>query len=215
MLQTRKEFQMTDHFIVSNFDVESESYEAFSKIKNQLPSKESKVKELVLLQKNTEGTYQVVESLNLNENTIDDTQKGGLIGMVLGLFTGPFNWLLFGSLGALIGSAIDLDDQNQNISALEQVAAKTQKPGMTLIALVEEENNQIIDQTLHAYQVDTTRFDAAAIAEEVEHAEEVAKQAQEEAQAKLHEKRSEERKQKFEEWKKKISDGFDNLTQKL
>ena len=78
--------------------------------------------------------------------------------------------LFTGSMGALIGSVKDSSDAEKNVSMLERVSGKMGEGNVALIALVQEEDESILNRCLSKFKTETIRWDAAVIAEEVEEA---------------------------------------------
>ncbi len=103
--------------------------------------------------------------------TDDDTLKGGVIGGLVGLLSGPIGVLLGETAGMLIGDAVDTKNIHDSQDLIERVAQRLEEGDMALIMSVEEADEGILDHMLVKYNTYVVRFDAATIAKEVEEAE--------------------------------------------
>lgn len=117
----------------------------------------------------------------------------------------PLGVLIGGSMGALIGSGKDAED---NASLVEQVSGDINENGTAIIALVQEDENLAFDSLFERYQVEITRHDAAEVAAEVEEAQKIRKDMAKEAKKKLHEEKKAEKSQKIEAKRQEIRDHF-------
>ena len=124
--------------------------------------------------------------------------------MLLGIFAGPIGILLGGSYGALLGMTLDAEDASLGVSMLDQIADKLDDGMVALVALAGEESNDALDAKLSAYDTVIARFDAEAVAVEVDKAYET--QAEMARQA-----RQELRKERRNEVRDSISQGIENF----
>lgn len=134
------------------------------------------------LVKTEEGKVKLCDGYDSGVATQDDTLKGGLIGSVLGILGGPIGVLLMGTYGALAGSIVDMGDAIGGGSLIEMVVDKLQDGTMALVILAEEKKEAAMDAMLSSgFKAEIRRYDAAAIAAEVEEAvlmeQEMARQA--------------------------------------
>ena len=91
---------------------------------------------------------------------------------------------------------------------MEKVADKLAEGEVALVMLAEEINEEEIDDKLKGFKVTIARFDAAAVAEEVEQAKETEKEMERLARKELRAAKKEERKDKREAKKAEISANF-------
>lgn len=185
------------------FNEEGDAYRAFSELKQDLVNTSCTITQMALVKKNN-GQIVTCEGFDTGITTTDDTQKGGLIGMFIGILGGPLGMLFGSSVGLLIGSAIDIGDSNNNLSLIEQVSQKLDEGEVALVALVMETGTQMLDARLQPYQATIIRHDAAVVAQEVEEARKLQKEMADEARKKIRDAKKEERKQEIEEKRKKI-----------
>ena len=105
--------------------------------------------------------------------TDSDTAKGGLIG----LLGGAVGVVLGGVAGALLGDAKDVDKKHFSQELITQVAQRMEDGDMGLLMTVDETDESILDHMLVKYNnKNVYRFDAEAIAKEVEAAKEEVEQ---------------------------------------
>ena len=143
--------------------------------------------------------------------TGDDTWKGSLIGSLVGILGGPLGVLLGGSMGMLIGGAVDANDMAENASLLEKAGDSILDGETAIILLAQEEYETALTAKLNNFDVSITRFDAAEVAAEVEHAREVEKQMAREAREKMREERSEAFKESVAKKSEELKNWFSHL----
>ena len=205
---------MAQNIIVGLFEVESEAYQALTELK-QYPGNDASYLSAAALVKKENGALRMLDGFDTGSNTMDDMAVGGLVGALFGVLGGPIGILLGGSYGMLIGSAFDADDALMNASMLEQIAGKMEDGDVAVIGLAFEEDEALLDQKLGKFKTMIIRFDAAAVAAEVEEArlleEEMARQARKE----LRDEKKAARKEKREEKKAKLSADWDGFKAKF
>ena len=110
---------------------------------------------------------------NFASDTLESggTVKGGLLGGLIGLLGGPLGALLGGAAGTLLGGAADSSNKDKSKSLIEQTAQRLEEGDLALIMVVNEDEEAVLDRQLLKYNVYIARFDADAIAKEVEAAE--------------------------------------------
>ena len=163
---------MEKNVLVTLFKVESESYQALAEMR-QAPGTDSYLVSAAALVKKENGKCQVLDGFDTGAETTNDTAKGGLIGMAVGILGGPIGMLLGATYGSLIGLTLDSVDAGQGASMLEKIANKLDDGMLAIIALTEEETPDALDSKLSAFDATIARFDAEAVAKEVEKANEV------------------------------------------
>lgn len=195
------------NIIAAIFDVESEGYQAMTQLSRTPIIEETSILQMVLV-KRENGTLKVCDSYDSGTHTTDDTLLGGLLGGLVGVLGGPVGMLLMGSYGALVGSLVDTGDALDTQTLMERVADKLQDGDVALIMLAEEINEEEVDNALKGFKVTIARFDAAAIANEVEMIEDSQKEKERLDRKKLREAKKEERKDKLEAKKAEIGADF-------
>jgi uncharacterized membrane protein len=158
--------------------------------------------------KRENGSLKVCDSYDSGIHTTDDMLLGGLLGGLFGVLGGPVGVLLLGSYGTLAGSLVDTADALDSATVMEKVADKLVEGEVALVMLAEEINEEEIDDKLKGFKVTIARFDAAAVAEEVEQAKETEKEMERLARKELRAAKKEERKDKREAKKAEISANF-------
>ena len=194
---------MEKNLIVAVFNVESEGFQALSDLKHAAEG-DTYIISAAALVKKEKGACFYLDGFDTGINTANDTMLGGLVGMLLGIFAGPIGILLGGSYGALVGMTVDADDASFGASMLDQIADKLDDGMVALVALAGEESNDALDAKLSAYDTVIARFDAEAVAEEVDRADET--QAEMARQA-----RQELRKERRDEFKASVAQGIENF----
>lgn len=203
-----------ENVIMVLFDVESEAYQALSELKRD-PINSSYTISQIGLVKRQNGRILPCEGFDSGVDTRDDTAMGGLIGGLVGIWGGPIGVLFSGSVGALVGSAIDSDDAARNISMLEKVSEKLLDDQVALVALIQENDESAFDQRVSKFKTEILRWDAAVIAAEVEEAEKLEKEMQKVAREKLRAQKKEERKQDLEQKRNEIRADIEAFKEKF
>ena len=181
---------MKENLILVNYKVESEAYQALSELKREMSNANYTIWQAAIVKKEN-GTLNIMDGYVNGTMTGDDTWKGSLIGSLVGVLGGPLGILLGGSMGMLIGGAVDANDMAENASILEKAGDSILDGETAIILLAQEEYETALTAKLNNFDVSITRFDAAEVAAEVEHAREVEKQMAREAREKMREERSE------------------------
>lgn len=115
-------------------------------------------------------------------------------------------------MGALIGSSVDADDAIHEKSILEK-AGECITDGETAILLkAQEEDEDVLNAAFRRFDTDVTRFDAAEVAAEVDHAKEVERQVAREAREKLRAEKTESFKQTVKEKSAALKEKFAKFT---
>ena len=139
------------------------------------------------LVKRVDGQLKLCNNFSSGYLTAADTVKGGIVGGLIGILGGPLGLLLGGAAGSLLGSASDSSNKVDSKTLIEAAAQKLEEGDLALIALVEENKEEVLDHMLVKYDAITIRYDAEVIAKEVEAAkkmeEEMAEQARENLRA--------------------------------
>ena len=198
---------MKENLVLVNYKVESEAYQALSELKRETANANYTICQAVIVKKEN-GKLSVMDGFVNGATTGDDTMTGGLIGSLVGILGGPLGILLGGSMGMLIGGAFDAGDMADNASLLEK-AGDSILDGETAIILLAQEEYETAK--LNNFEVTITRFDAAEVAAEVEHAREVEKQMAKEAREKMREERSEAFKESVAKKSEELKNWFSHL----
>lgn len=213
-LKKEGETRMAQNIVVSIFKVESEGFQALAELRQNPGSDASYISAAALVKKENE-TLKMLDGFDTGANTKNDTVAGGLVGALFGILGGPIGILLGGTYGALIGSAFDSSDAMLNASMLEQICGKLVDGEVALIGLVFEADESILDRKLSGYDAIIARFDAAAVAEEVDEAELMAKEMAKQARRELRDEKKETRKAKKEEKKARLSADWEGFKAKF
>lgn len=196
------------------FDVESEGYQAITNLKKDPRHENYAILQMALVKKEG-GRITILDNYDSGIDTKDDMAKGGIIGGLLGILGGPVGVLLMGAYGALAGGLLDIGDALSDSTLIGAVGSKLGDGTTALVALVNEENESVLDTILQSqFKVEIYRYDAAVIAAEVDEAAEMSLELQRQALMKLRHENKEVFKQKVEAKREKLSDRFDQYIEK-
>ena len=199
-----------DNIIMAVFPVESEAYQAFSELKSDPSGMSFLVSQAVLVKKEGQG-LKACDSLDTGAESADDTLCGGLIGACVGILGGPMGMLLGMSIGGLTGAVVDSGDTAYNVSLLENIADKLAEGATAIIVLAQEKDAAAIDAKFAKYKATVSRYDAAAVEEEIEAADEAQRELARQARASLRAEKDEKRKARIEQLRQKIRKDFEEL----
>ena len=180
---------MAENIVIATYEVESEAYQALSEMKHETSNANYTISQAVVVKKEN-SQLNVRDGFDTGLET-DDTWSGGLIGSLIGILGGPLGILLGGSVGMMIGGAVDASDMANHISLLERAGECIAEGETAMLLLAQEEYETALTAKLNQFHVTITRMDAAEVAAEIEHANEVEKQLAKDARAKLRAERTE------------------------
>lgn len=203
-----------ENVVMVLFEVESEAYQALAELKRDMVNASYTISQIGLVKKQS-GRIVACDGMDSGVDTTDDTVIGGLIGSFIGILGGPIGVLFSGSIGALIGSAIDSGDALKDASMLEKVAQKLQDGQVALVALIQEGQDDYFDHRVSKFKTEILRWDAVLIADEVAQAEQLEKEMHKAAREKLRSQKREEYKQDMEQKRAKIHADIEAFKEKF
>lgn len=192
------------------FKNESEGFQAITELRQQPVSDKYAILQMALV-KRQENKIQLCDGFDSGVRTGGGAALGGLLGGLLGILGGPLGVLLLGSYGALVGSTAGAADTLGEAALIEMVASKLADGEIALIALAEEEDETALDSYLSKFQAECARFDAAAIAEEVDEAADLQLEEDRQALLQLRRARKEDRKARIEDKRTELKADFKSL----
>lgn len=205
---------MAHNVLAALFNVESQAYQAFSELKAFRNDSPVQIAQAVLLKK-ANGQITPVEGFDPLADVSQNMVTGGLIGSVLGILGGPLGVLFGASVGAWVGSTGAAEHALAEASLVEMVASRLKDGDVAIIALVQEEEENTLDQLFGRFETVVARWDAAVIQQEVEDAVEVQLALQAQARTELKAKRKAERQEKREAFRQNVKAKFDELAKKF
>ena len=181
---------MNENLVLVNYKVESEAYQALSELKRDTANANYTISQAAIV-KRENGQLNTMDGFINGKDANDDTVTGSLIGGLVGILGGPIGILLGGSVGMLVGGAVDASGIVKDASLLEKAGDSIAEGETAIILLAQEEYETALTAKLNDFDVTITRFDAAEVAAEVEHAREVERQMAKETREKLREEKTE------------------------
>lgn len=164
------------------FASEAEAREAMTALSETPEINGTNILQMSLV-KRQDGELKLCNNFTSDNLKSKDTVKGGLIGGLIGVLTGPIGMLLGGASGALLGKANEYSNKDDSAALIEQAAQKLEEGDIALIILADETKEEVIDHALVKYNTVIVRYDAKVISKELEEAEkmqeEMARQARE------------------------------------
>ena len=198
------------NILAAVFGIESEGYQAITELRRMPVTDKYAVLQMVLVKR--EGTTLIgCDGFDAGVRMDGGAAIGGMIGSLMGILGGPLGVLLLGSYGALTGHLAGTIDAIDDAALLEMVASKLVDGEVALIALTEEKEEGVLDSFFSKFTVDVARFDAAAIAAEVDEAEELQIEEERQKLLALREAKKKEYEGKAEQRRKEIEADFDKF----
>lgn len=198
-----------ENVLVSYNTVESEAFQTFTELKkNDGRHVESKISNALLIKKQ-KGKLVILDEFIAASTGTDDTLKGGLIGGLVGILGGPIGMLLGFGVGTFIGTFSDRDDIKTETSLLQSMGSRLEEEDVAILLFAQEQHEKSLDDILTKFEATVTRYDAAVIAEEVEHAQNIQRDLEKQTRQKLSSDRSSERKSKIKVYKERFKGMFD------
>ena len=201
---------MKENIVIACYKVESEAYQALSELKREAGNANFTISQAAVVKKEN-GQLTARDGFGNSAEASDDTWTGGLIGSLVGILARPLGVLLGGSMGMLIGGAVDAGEAVGKASLLERASECLADGETAMILLAQEEYETALTAKLNDFQVTVTRMDAAEVAAEIEHAKEVERQVAKEARAKLRAERGESFKAAVEKKGEELKQWFESL----
>jgi uncharacterized membrane protein len=202
---------MNENLVLVNYKVESEAYQALSELKRDTANANYTISQAVIV-KRENGQLNTMDGFINGKDANDDTVTGSLIGGLVGILGGPIGILLGGSVGMLVGGAVDASGIVKDASLLEKAGDSIAEGETAIILLAQEEYETALTAKLNDFDVTITRFDAAEVAAEVEHAREVERQMAKETREKLREEKTEAFKETVAKKSEELKNWFSHLS---
>ena len=201
---------MNENLVLVNYKVESEAYQALSELKRDTANANYTISQAAIV-KRENGQLNTMDGFINGKDANDDTVTGSLIGGLVGILGGPIGILLGGSVGMLVGGAVDASGIVKDASLLEKAGDSIAEGETAIILLAQEEYETALTAKLNDFDVTITRFDAAEVAAEVEHAREVERQMAKETREKLREEKTEAFKENVAKKSEELKNWFSHL----
>ena len=186
-----------ENVIVTIFKTESEAYQAFTELKSFKQSERTKIAQIALV-KNEAGHIAEKDRFDFEDSTTNKALEGGLIGGLVGLLAGPLGLVLGYSAGSLYGLAAGDAVDTAEAGLIDVVAKKLLAGETAVIALVQENDEYVLDNYFAKYDTQILRWDIATVATEIEAAAKVQANLQNQAKAQLKVERKAAHKAKIE-----------------
>ena len=149
------------------FNIESEAYQAFSELKAFKQDNHTQIAQIALV-KNENGKITIKDSVDFDDTSREYATIGGIVGGLIGILSGPIGVIIGYGIGSLAGAASgSMTDATDN-SLIEEVTTKLLDGDVAVIALVHEEDENILNHVFAPYKTNIMRWDAVALAREVQ-----------------------------------------------
>ena len=198
------------NIVAAIFEKESEGYQALTELRQAPVTDKAAIMQMALVKRTDKG-FVLCDGYDAGVLTDSGAVVGGLLGGLVGILGGPLGVLLLGSYGALAGGMVGAADTLDVATLIEKVAGKMVEGEIALIALADEKDEAEIDARLGKFDVTIVRFDAAAVADEVEEAQKLQAEADRQALAELRKAKKGDRKARIEAKRAEIDANYEAL----
>ena len=199
-----------ENVVVSIFHIESEAFQAFSELKQFVQTENTKLAQALIV-KAENGVINVKDNFDLIDSIGDGYFEGGLIGSLIGILGGPLGVLFGFAVGGVIGGSVGSYEELANSALIITVSNKLTNGEVAIIALVQENDESVLNAIFEKYQVDIVRWDVATVAAEIESALKIQKDLEHQAKARLIADKKEARREKFDKLKANIKEKFSKI----
>jgi len=199
-----------ENVVVSIFDIESEAFQAFSELKQFGQTENTKLAQALIV-KAENGVINVKDNFDLIDSIGDGYFEGGLIGSLIGILGGPLGVLFGFAAGGVIGGSVGSYEELANSALIITVSNKLTNGEVAIIALVQENDESVLNAIFEKYQVDIARWDVATVAAEIESALKIQIDLEHQAKARLIADKKEARREKFDKLKANIKEKFSKI----
>ena len=196
-----------ENVVVSIFHIESEAFQAFSELKQFGQTENTKLAQALIV-KAENGVINVKDNFDLIDSIGDGYFEGGLIGSLIGILGGPLGVLFGFAVGGVIGGSVGSYEELANSALIITVSNKLTNGEVAIIALVQENDESVLNAIFEKYQVDIVRWDVATVAAEIESALKIQKDLEHQAKARLIADKKEARREKFDNLIANIKEKF-------
>ena len=144
-----------ENFIVITFDDQDKAIEASHKLQDLAMHNDVSIGYNLLLRKGEDGK---VEALKKESKSGRDTWMGLFLGMLVGLFFGPFGFIISMLAGMGIGAGLDSSQYKSEESFANKAQEELDKGKIAIIAQVNESNPIFVDDAMKALGGDVHRM---------------------------------------------------------
>jgi uncharacterized membrane protein len=199
--------------IVVTFPESSKAYQALSVLKRADAEERVIVRSAALVERQADGTIKVPEG---SDNMLGVGLAGGsLIGMLVGVLGGPIGVLLGWGAGAVAGGVVDVYRVDRGDDALSQMSSELPAGQTALIAEVDENAVEVVDDEMRKLGGTVSRRPAEDVLAALEASDEAARAAEKEARRVVRERHKAELDAKRETLKEEWDTRLESLKQRL
>jgi uncharacterized membrane protein len=188
-----------ENVIAVSFDSSNAAYDAVTKLKELDQQGQVTLYEGRVVERDPTGQLAVKDSvLGAEDKRGLTTVSGGLIGMLVGVIAGPVGMLLGGSMGLMTGAVIEMDVDDRDDSVLSAFARHVQPGTTAVLAHVNEQSEEIVDNAMTGMGGNVLRRPAVDVETELAAAQEARDVAEHEAREKLRKERRDQKKEEID-----------------
>ncbi|MFF5129930.1 DUF1269 domain-containing protein [Streptomyces syringium] len=160
---------MDENVLFMNVDGPAVGHRALDALRKAHADDDIRLHEGAVIARDAQGALDFPDAVD-NTGSARAFAVGGLIGGLLGILGGPLGIMIGFGAGGLIGGVRDAREATAGNAALEMLAAEVPPGSTVLVAQIEENGPDIVDDLLAPYGDVSTRYPADRLREEVERA---------------------------------------------
>jgi uncharacterized membrane protein len=202
-----------ENVLAVNFDEDSNAYEALSVLKEMDGQGQLELAGAAVVVREQDGS--VVTKDELDDDDLEGTATGGIVGLIIGILGGPFGVLIGGATGLLVGSLFDMADDDDTESALSDISRSVRVDRTGLIADVNEQSPEAVDSAMTRLGGAVVRRTLEEVQAEIAAAEDAQRAAAKEARKQLREHRRDQAKEKIQAKIDELKAKFEDLKAKF
>lgn len=168
---------MSKRVIIMNFELESQSYQAFSRVKRLAAEQKIKGEQMAVVSHTDDGKHNFTIEDFLDFTGNNKSATGGLIGMLVGILGGPVGILLGWFTGGMIGASQDVKEVKNAEGIFKFLIDKIGEGETGLILIADEEDNRPLNQVImNELGGEITRLELSEVEADIQTAQTLARQ---------------------------------------
>lgn len=171
----KEENPMTRKIVISQFETESEAYQALSQFRRSPLSEDYSIRRAAIVRKSGD-TLNIADGFSIADRSAGHMWTGWMIGLIAGMFFGFGIMLICGMAGSLIGMHMDSQKLKKESRLLQAAAADLADDRTAVLMLVNEVNEEAVNDRLARFDTDIRRINADELQAELEQSEKQKKQ---------------------------------------
>lgn len=143
-----------ENYLVVTFDNQSDAIDASHKLQDLTLRGDISIGYNLILKKGEKGQIEVLKKITEDGK---DSWSGMFVGMLAGMFLGPFGFLLSTLGGTAIGAGIDHSHTKSSDAFAEIIKGKLREGKVAIVANVAEQSPAFVDEAMKEFNGEVYR----------------------------------------------------------